>query len=215
MIRRVVLRTAREEARDVLREMILSGEIPPETRLEEVRLSGQIGVSRTPVREALMTLEQEGLVRARPHRGYVTTDASEAMVRESFPILAALEALAMQLAGPALTAIAPDLHAINEALGGARTSEEQYELDRSFHATLTGACDNARLQHLLAMERARAQLVDGSHRRGLANPVESIAEHRAIAEDIGRGRIAEAAERLNAHWQGGMEVVAQWLREKA
>jgi DNA-binding GntR family transcriptional regulator len=211
---RITLRTAREQACDLLREMILSGELPPETHLEEVKLSERIGVSRTPVREALVALEQEGLVQSRPHRGYVTADVSEALVRESFPVLAALEGLAMRLAGPALASSAPRLHALNQALAEANERSQQYELDRAFHSALTGECRNARLQRLLAMERARAQLVDGSHRRGLANPTESIAEHGAIADAVARGQIEDAAERLTAHWQEGMEVVARWLRER-
>lgn len=214
MIRRAVLRTARAEASDLLREMIVSGELSPDTHLEENKLSGLIGVSRTPIREALVILEQEGLIRARPHRGYVTADVGEALVRESFPILASLEILALRLAGASLAAIVPRLRAINEALAAATTRTEQYELDRAFHATLTGECTNARLQRLLGMERARAQLIDGSHRRGLANPAGSIAEHEGIATAIEKGRIDEAANRLDEHWRAGVEVVASWFRER-
>jgi DNA-binding GntR family transcriptional regulator len=214
MIRQAVLRTARDEACDLLRDMILSGELAPDTHIEEIKLSARIGVSRTPVREALVMLEQQGLVRARPHRGYVTTDVSEALVRESFPILASLEVLAMRLAGPGLAPVVPRLRAINDALAKATDKAQQYELDRAFHAALTGECANARLQRLLGMERARAQLIDGSHCRGLANPVGSVAEHETIAAALENGQLDDAADRLTEHWREGVEVVALWLREK-
>lgn len=213
MIRRVVLRTAREEARDVLREMILSGEIPPETHLEEVKLSGQIGVSRTPVREALVALQQEGLVTSRPHRGFVVVRANQAFVRDSYPVMGALEALAMQLAGPALEANVAALRALNRRLAEAKSKARQYELDRAFHALLTQDCGNARLLRLLETERARIQLVDGSHRRGMANLDGSLAEHDSLIAAIEGGRITEAAEILTTHWRGGVEVVSRWLEE--
>ena len=120
----------------------------------------------------------------------------------------------MDLAGDRLGAIVPELRRLNKALSGARDKGRQYALDQAFHAALTAQCGNVRLLRLLEMERARAQLVDGSFRRGMANLAGSIAEHDAIADAIERGRVGEAAEVLVRHWQGGVEVVAQWLQEE-
>ena len=206
-------RTARQLTRDHLRAMIVEGRLSSDTRLEEVKLSKQIGISRTPLREALITLEEEGLVRSTPHKGFVVVTPNEEFVRESYPILAALEAMAVRMSGEALRADAPRLKALNAALAGETARPRQYGLDREFHAALTQHCGNARLLKLLGRERARAQLVDGSHRRGMADLAGSVAMHAAIVDAIEEGRSEDAAALLLGHWQEGTEVVAQWLRE--
>jgi DNA-binding GntR family transcriptional regulator len=204
----------RDDARDLLREMIVTGELPPETRVEEVKISAQIGVSRTPVREALIALEQEGLVCSRPHRGFVVVRPDVGLVRESYPLLSALEATALRLAGPALAAVVPRLRELNGKLGRERQKPRQYDLDRAFHAALTSPCGNSRLLALLKMERARVQLFDGSHARGMANLVGSVAEHAAVVEAIARGETTTAADLLAHHWENGIEVVTQWLSQR-
>ncbi|MBK7670035.1 MAG: GntR family transcriptional regulator [bacterium] len=192
----------------------MNGELPPETRIEEIKISARLGVSRTPVREALIALEQEGLVCSRPHRGFVVVRPDVALVRESYPLLSALETTALRLAGFALRDAAPRLRELNGKLDRERQKSRQYDLDRAFHATLTAACGNARLLMLLKMERARVQLFDGSHERGMANLAGSVAEHAAIVEAIDRGETNTAIDLLAAHWANGSEVVARWLSER-
>jgi DNA-binding GntR family transcriptional regulator len=211
---KIVLHRARDEARRVLERMILSGELPGSTRLEEVRLSEQIGVSRTPVREALIALEREGLVRSRPQRGFFVVRPDAAMVREIYPILAALELAALELSGSALAAAAPELRALNDAMRRERKRARQYELDRAFHARLTEGCGNERLLELLRVERARAELIDGSHQRGLANLEGSCREHGQIVAALERGDLARASKVLAAHWRKGIDVVTRWMQER-
>ena len=207
------LRTARQLTRDHLRAMIIDGQLSSDSRLEEVKLSRQIGISRTPLREALITLEEEGLVRSTPHKGFVVVKPNEAFVRESYPVLAALEAMAVRISGQALKDNVPRLRALNDALAAEGDRPRQYALDRAFHAALTEHCGNPRLLKLLGRERARAQLVDGSHRRGMADLEGSVATHRAIADAIAEDRREKAVTLLLGHWQEGVEVVAEWLRE--
>lgn len=213
-MRKIAVHRARDDARDLLREMIVGGELPAEMHVEEIKMSEQIGVSRTPVREALIGLEHEGLVRSSPRKGFVVVSPNEAMVRESFPILSALEAMAVTLSGDALIAAAPKLRAINDAVAREKKRARQYDLDRAFHVALTENCGNQRLLALLDMERRRAQLIDGAHSKGMANLDGSCAEHAAIIGAIEEGDLAGAADRLSAHWEHGIEVVAKWLKDR-
>ncbi|HET9230977.1 MAG TPA: GntR family transcriptional regulator, partial [Vitreimonas sp.] len=194
--------------------MIVEGELAPATHVEEVKLSQQIGASRTPVREALIALEAEGLVRSQPRKGFVVVQPDEALMRESFPILSALEAMAVRMSGAGLKAAVPQLRRLNEALARERKKARQYDLDRAFHIALTEHCGNARLLMLLNAERRRAQLIDGAHKKGMANLEGSVKEHEALIVAVERGSYSEAAALLTAHWDHGTEVVAQWLREK-
>lgn len=204
----------RDDARAVLRAMIVEGELAPATHVEEVKLSQQIGASRTPVREALIALEAEGLVRSQPRKGFVVVQPDEALMRESFPILSALEAMAVRMSGAGLKAAVPQLRRLNEALARERKKARQYDLDRAFHIALTEHCGNARLLMLINAERRRAQLIDGAHKKGMANLEGSVKEHEALIVAVERGSYSEAAALLTAHWDHGTEVVAQWLREK-
>lgn len=204
----------RDDARAVLRAMIVEGELAPATHVEEVKLSQQIGASRTPVREALIALEAEGLVRSQPRKGFVVVQPDEALMRESFPILSALEAMAVRMSGAGLKAAVPQLRRLNEALARERKKARQYDLDRAFHIALTEHCGNARLLMLINAERRRAQLIDGAHKKGMANLEGSVKEHEAVVVAVERGSYSEAAALLTAHWDHGTEVVAQWLRAK-
>jgi DNA-binding GntR family transcriptional regulator len=86
------------KAVDALRQMILDGELAPGARLSERALGERLGVSRTPLREALRMLASEGLVRHEPNRGAVVAPLDRADIEATFELLAALEGLAGELA---------------------------------------------------------------------------------------------------------------------
>jgi DNA-binding GntR family transcriptional regulator len=90
--------TLRKKVLDYLREKILSGAMCPDERLIETKIAREIGVSRTPVREALHGLEQERLVRAIPRVGYVVTRMQKEEVEEICEIRVAIEGLAIRRA---------------------------------------------------------------------------------------------------------------------
>jgi GntR family transcriptional regulator of vanillate catabolism len=81
-----------------LREMVLAGELPGGTRIADVAISESLGVSRTPVRSALMRLEQEGLLEALPNGGYAVRTFSERDVADAIELRGTLEGLAARLA---------------------------------------------------------------------------------------------------------------------
>src|SRR4029079_15824664 len=93
----------REDIVDRLAGLIASGELDRE-RLKEVELARQLGVSRTPLREALLILESEGVGVSEAHKGFRVAALSEARVRELYPILCALEGLAVRESGELLRA---------------------------------------------------------------------------------------------------------------
>lgn len=90
-------RLLHEEVVDQLRDMIVQGGLAPETKLNERVLAAQLGISRTPLREAIKYLASEGLVELLPNRGAVVAPLRPAKVREIFTVLGSLEALAGEL----------------------------------------------------------------------------------------------------------------------
>lgn len=91
-------RLLHEEGVDRLRDMIVQGELAPETKLNERVLAAQLGISRTPLREAIKFLASEGLVELLPNRGAVVASLKAGKVKEIFAVLGALEASAGELA---------------------------------------------------------------------------------------------------------------------
>lgn len=212
--RPILLSRARDEVREALREMILAGDVRPDGRIEEIELSSRLGVSRTPVREALIALESEGLVRSRPNRGFVVVPLDADQVRETYPVLAALEVAALRLSGERLKESLPQLREVSRKLAGERNRARQHQLDYSFHDLLTRGCGNPRLLDLLKVEWTRARRFDGAFERGTADQAGSCAEHDQIIGAIEKGRIEDAARVLDEHWRRGIEVVVKWLNEK-
>jgi DNA-binding GntR family transcriptional regulator len=210
----ITLRRARDEAKALLREGILCGQLAPGAPLEEVQIAARLGVSRTPVREALIALEEEGLVSSRPRKGYVVAQADAELVRQTYPILAALEAEAVRLGGVNLRAQIERLRSTNKALSKASDKAHQHALDRALHSRLVGSCQNERLLRLIEIEWARARWFDGAQKRGTADQEGSCAEHQSIIEALERADYLGAAELLHAHWHRGIGVVTNWLKTR-
>ena len=87
--------------RALLSQPILEGRLEPDSCLNEVHLADELGVSRTPLREALSRLRQTGLVLSKPNRGFFVAPLSGAEARDLYELLAVLKANALELAGPA------------------------------------------------------------------------------------------------------------------
>jgi GntR family transcriptional regulator of vanillate catabolism len=129
-----------------LREMVLSGELPGGARIAELSIVDKLGVSRTPIRAALMRLEQEGLIQALPHGGYAVRTFSERDVAEAIELRGTLEGLAARLAAergvaPVVLAEAREcLQAIDALLTQASLDDEGFaryvELNEHFHGLL-------------------------------------------------------------------------------
>lgn len=137
----------------VLTEAILDGSLAPGTQLLEMELQQQLGVSRSPLREAFRDLEKKGLVVLLPRRGAFVKEISRRDVQENFPVRGNLEGLAARLAYGKLSK--PDLAKMREALEGmkraGRTKDrEAYRQNHKiFHDVFTEASDNRLLIDLL------------------------------------------------------------------
>jgi len=144
---------------ETLREMILRDELVGGTRLLEVQLSAQLKVSRTPIREALITLAEEGLVEYRPNRGYVVRSFSPGDIEKAYVVREALESLASRLAAERgldsgiKRAFQKCLADGDALLAGDRLAKEAREpwgeINQRFHNLLIASADNAALADAL------------------------------------------------------------------
>lgn len=186
-----------------LREAILVGLLRPGERLMEIQLAEQMGVSRTPVREALRKLELEGLVVMVPRKGAYVADLSVKDIAEVFEIRAALEGLAASLAALRATQEELDqlerhLHQIAECLATGRI-QEGIQADVAFHDALFSAARNGRLKQLGANLREQVMRF---RVRTMSQPARmrvAIEEHRAIVEAIAARDPELARQRAEEH----------------
>jgi DNA-binding GntR family transcriptional regulator len=199
---------------DTLRREIVGGRLAPGSRINESQLSVDLGVSRTPLREALLSLEAEGLVSSEPARGFFVTPLSAREVREIYPIGRELGILALRTVRRVPAATLDRLEAINERFGAARTrAERAQQLDDEFHALLIAACPNRRLLEMLAgIQRAMARY-ERAYMGDAQDVARSARQHAAMIASLRAGDVDAAAATLRDHWDYGAERLIQMLGE--
>jgi DNA-binding GntR family transcriptional regulator len=202
----------RDQVRRELVEWLSDGRLLPGQRLEEERLSRALGVSRTPLREALANLSSEGLVEAVPRRGFRVPGLSAGLIRDLYPLIGGLEALALRLSGPRACELAGELEMLNERIGLPHLSPRQRaEADRRWHDTLVSRNPNREVATLLERTRARARPYGGSWERDAAGIESSCSAHADIARLLKAGEVNEASEAVLRHWVRGIPVVTAWV----
>jgi DNA-binding GntR family transcriptional regulator len=139
-------RTTHEHVRETLRQAILSGELPGGTRLVQAEIAGKLGVSITPVREALRDLANEQMIRLDAHRGGIVHELTDSELTEILDLRLLLEVEAMRHAAERITpAQLGRAHAIHKKMRSARDSPSWVMLNRSFHLTIYEAAGRPRL----------------------------------------------------------------------
>jgi DNA-binding GntR family transcriptional regulator len=189
----------RLQAYTVLREAIVSGRLKPGERVVEDRVCGELGISRSPLREALRRLEGEGLVTILPRRGVVVTELSMRDGTDLFAVREALEGLAARLAARHITSEQlgrlREICQAMEARIAAGELGQLAELNTEFHEHIVEASHNRWIREFLMATRAQIRLVYSSSLEILDRAPGSLAEHRLIVDALAQ-HDAERAERM-------------------
>ena len=189
--------------KDALEDRILTGEIRPGERLDEVALAQQFNVSRTPVRQALFALAATGLVEHIPRRGAFAAEVGPQQLSEMFEVIAELEALCARNCARRATcedvAELTQLHRVCSLAARSGDSDDYYYANEKFHAAIRTIGGNRflhaevdRLQKRLSAYR-RLQL------RTLDRIASSLGEHETIVNAIQAGDSAAAAAAMRGH----------------
>lgn len=200
---------------DRLRQSIVSGQIRPNQRLIEVELAAELGVSRTPIREALQRLAAEGLIVSR-RRGWVVREHTATEIAEIYEIRAALEGFAARLvaqrASDAEIEVIARLHG-EKALRAARSSRDHLvEVNDAFHEGIIAACQNPRLGDLIRRNRNHYFNHNIAVLYSDTEATESLDGHGAIVHAL-RARDSDAAEAAaRAHILEALDVTLSKLR---
>jgi len=184
-----------------IRAMILGGRLKPGERLIEDKLSAELGVSRVPVREALLALSAQGLVRIEPRRGATVAEITPKTVAELVEVRALLEGLNAKLAAqrhdPEIVNQLRDTLSRGNTAAQAGTREELANLNAEFHDRLAEASRNSVLSEVMRGLRERTSLAFAINGRARAR--EDWAEHAGVLAAVIAGDSDLAALLANRH----------------
>ncbi len=213
---------ARELVLRKLREAILNGRFQPGERLLERDLVARMGVSRTPIREAMRSLEHEGLVTMTPYKGPAVVRPTLDDARALYEVRAALEGQAVAAfvarAGPDAVAHLKRHVAAAAAAAGQGRVQPVLAANNAFHDTIAGGCGNALLQAMLTNLRDRIVLLRAQSLSHPGRPPHSVAEHRAIVRAIEQGDAPKAKRLSEQHilhaWRAAREQLGEHVRTR-
>ena len=205
----------REVVCETLRQAIRDGVFKPGERLMEVPLAEELGVSRTPVREAIRKLELEGFVVMIPHRGTYVADISLKDVTQVFEIRSALEELAAQLAAERIT---PDeIEFLERMLVEIGTFMEEKNMDKvveadiNFHEVLYKASRNERLVEIIHNLREQTLRFRTMSMNQPWRLVKTWEEHRLLVEAIADRNPAQAREIARIHMEHSEQALLKGM----
>lgn len=194
---RVVLNSLHDEVASQLRERIFSGELAPGSYLDEPALCAAMGISRTPLREALKVLTAEGLLRHEPRRGCFVAEVTERDLDEIFPVIALLEGrCAFEAAGNASDAELAALEQLHDKLqraARAKRINEYYAVNYAIHEAIIALADNRWLAQVIGDLRKILKLARQQQLRAPGRLEQSLSEHLAVFAAL-KARDAEGAE---------------------
>ena len=188
---------------NTLRQAILRGELQPGERLLEIHLADKLGVSRTPIREAIRKLELEGLVLMIPRKGAVVAEITEKSLRDVLEVRRALEELAMKLACEKILD-----EEIEELKVAAKEFEDALktgdvtvyaEADVKFHDIIYRTTDNQRLIQLLYNLREQMYRYRVEYLKKAENYPKLIEEHNAIFDSLANRSKQDATSSIREH----------------
>lgn len=209
---------AREIAYAHIKQRILDNDYAPGTQVLEQAISADLGLSRTPVREALVRLEQEGLLRIVPRHGVEILALSADDMREIYEMLACLEPKAVQLLADGkptagdVAALAQACDAMEAALAG-EDRMAWAEADERFHLALVELCGNRRLAATVLSFWEQTHRVRMFTLKLRPLPVESTREHRAVLDAILEGDGAGARRLYEEHRLRSQAVLTDIIRD--
>lgn len=208
----------REIVFESLREAIIHGRLKPGERLMEVQLAEEMGVSRTPVREAIRKLELEGFVVMIPRKGAYVASISVKDIVDVFEVRAALEGLAAGLAAERATSdeledMERAVHHIYEVSNG-RDLGTLVEKDTVFHELIYKASRNQRLVQIVTHLKEQIQRFRTTSLAVPGRGKHAVEEHKGIVEAISERNVELAASLAREHIENAEQLLLSAMGEE-
>ena len=202
---------------NTLRQEILTGKLKPGERLREIQLADKMGVSRTPIREAIRMLELEGLVKMLPRKGAEVAQITEKDLNDVIEVRTALEQLAIELACKKITSeeifkLKANVIEFKNAVESTDVSTLA-KIDVGFHDIIFNATDNKRLIQLLNNLREQMYRYRLEYLKDSAVHSMLIEEHKEIIKNLEEGDVVSAKNNIAEHIIKQASTVSKRIEE--
>lgn len=210
-------RPLRELVCENIRQAIIDGTFSPGERLMEIQLADEMGVSRTPVREAIRKLELEGFVVMIPRRGTYVADISIKDINEVYEIRTCLDVLAAGLAAERISD--EELEKLQRLLVEIGQSiengniEKIVEIDTAFHDVLYQASRNERLVSIISNLREQITVIRGRSMMYPGRLLSTMEEHRALVDSIAARDVERAQNAARTHLENAEQTLLKDMLE--
>lgn len=203
---------------NTLRQAILRGELKPGERLMEIALANRLGVSRTPVREAIRMLELEGLVIMIPRRGAQVAQITEQDLNDVLEVRLGLEELAVRFACERITdeeikALGLAVKEFEKKMSNNELSA-QAEADVKFHEIIYGATHNRRLVQIINNIREQMYRYRIEYLKDVESRKTLVKEHYEICDALKRRDAESAVEKMCIHIRNQQEAILRSLERE-
>lgn len=197
-----------------LRDMIVDGTLPAGQRINEVHLSRDLGVSRTPLREALGRLAAEGALTGVPRIGYFVLPLTLEEFQQLYSIRPLLDPEALRLAGLPSPERLKRLEDINRQITAATDADMVIELDDEWHLELIAACPNKILVELIKQVIRRTRRYETALMRERKYVQVATKTHDRIVFALRQRNLNGAIDLLRRNMQTGSEPIVEWLQAR-
>ncbi len=194
----------RDQVAERLREAIESGSLSPSANLKEVEVAADLGVSRTPMREALVQLEKEGFVVLESGRGFRVASVSVEDAIQIERLVASLERLSLEESPTISDREYESLRALHEKFASEADVARRQKLDDRWHALLTSRCANRWTMRTLEPLKGHSRRYGAIYLGVPGNHERSVQEHEEVLEQLKLGDNKAAGRLLEVHWIGGI-----------
>lgn len=203
----------KDEAYDLISTKIISGELKPKTRIRINEMSEALGISRTPVREAILRLEDEGLILSKANRWTMVAPINVEETLNIYPIISSLEGLALKLGFSNIDdELIENLEYINEKIKKIQSKKNHIkilELDQAFHKEIIGLCDNGEIESILDGLKRKVSRVDIYFFENDCHKMSSFDEHAEIIKCLKERNLDKALFAIEKNWATTMSSLEE------
>lgn len=197
----------RDQVYAQIRDWIVEGLLPPDTRVRDLEIAEAMEVSRTPVREAIRRLQDEGLVVAEASRWTKVAPVDVETADRVYPIVWTLESLALHRSERWTPQQVAELDATNQGLADALEARDALAAslaDTQFHRQVVAAAEEPELAEVIEGLKLRLRRVEITYFGGLAAAERSVEEHRRVVRALEAGDLDAAAHEIERNWRASL-----------
>ncbi|GAJ98962.1 transcriptional regulator, GntR family [Geomicrobium sp. JCM 19055] len=200
----------RDHAYQIIKDAIITGELEPQRKLKDVELSDELGISRTPVREAMLKLEDEGFIVSKRNSYTMVAPIDVEEAKDVYHIVIALESLALSDALHASPTEIAKLEEVNDNYKqaiNANDAKQCLHYDIQFHSELVSLSTNQELIKMLGTIKDKILRIESSYFHEASSKDKSLNQHYALIESIKEKDLERAKQLLADNWMNSLQHI--------